>query len=131
MSLYQFLETKRCVNKMLNLEQAIEDKDWNKYNKDIKGIYSILKESFQIKEKKEKEDFTKYRTPEDINNLISEKYFERLDFLDDLNRIDFNKSITYLYMFNRPSANTFNFNLALVNCKMLMDDMLEKNKLLV
>ena len=127
MSLYQFLETKRCVNKMLNLEQAIEDKDWNKYNKDIKGIYSILKESFQIKEKKEKEDFTKYRTPEDMNNLISERQFERFDFLDDLNRIDYKKAILYLDMFNRPSMNTFHFNLALVNCRMLMEDMLGQN----
>ena len=127
MSLYQFLETKRCVNKMLNLEQAIEDKDWNKYNKDIKEIYIILKESFQIKEKKEKEDFTKYRTPEDMNNLISERQFERFDFLDDLNRIDYKKAILYLDMFNRPSMNTFHFNLALVNCRMLMEDMLGQN----
>ena len=127
MSLYQFLETKRCVNKMLNLEQAIEDKDWDKYNKDIKEIYIILKESFQIKEKKEKEDFTKYRTPEDMNNLISERQFERFDFLDDLNRIDYKKVILYLDMFNRPSMNTFHFNLALVNCRMLMEDMLGQN----
>ena len=127
MSLYQFLETKRCVNKMLNLQQAIEDKDWDNYNKDIKEIYVILKESFQIKEKKEKEDFTKYRTPEDMNNLISERQFERFNFLDDLNRIDYKKAILYLDMFNRPSMNTFHFNLALVNCRMLMEDMLEKN----
>lgn len=116
MSLDQFLEIKESVSMMMEPEEAEEDTDWKYYDKDMVDIYKLLKDIFKNREEKSIQ-YSKFTNSENIKNHIYNVTNSNYDFMRDLVRIDYNKSISYLDQITKPTFNTLQFNLALVNCR--------------